>query len=325
MLNAFASLVFYTRFLPSFSRLGFGLRAREFTPPAGAPAAFDFQGQRFVVSGATGGIGCAIALGAAAGGADVVALARDASKLAALEAQGQGQGRGRGHGRVQGFVVDLASVAATRCTARALAAQGPIDVLFNNVGLMRHGFARSSEGVELGFATNLLNHFALTEGLRERGALGADSLIVNMSSGGMYGAKLALDELEAESAERHNGFAAYAQHKRAQVELSRYWNSLGAGGPRACVMHPGWVDTDGVRDALPRFRRVLKRALRTPEMGADTALWLAATRPEASAGGIWLDRALRTEHAFGFTRGGADAAALAKWLRSRLQALDSAP
>ena len=80
MLNALASLFFYARFLPSFSRLGHVRRARGFEA-----LDFDFRGQRWVVSGATGGIGRAIALGAAAAGADVVALGRDGARLQALE------------------------------------------------------------------------------------------------------------------------------------------------------------------------------------------------------------------------------------------------
>lgn len=309
MLNALASLFFYARFFPSFSRWGLKRRARDFKPQA-----FDFRGQRWVVSGATGGIGRAIALGAAAHGAEVVALGRDLMRLGELEREG--------HGRVHGFCVDLASVAATDRAARAIARQGRVDVLVNNVGLMLHRFQRSPEGVEVGFATNLVNHFVLTEGLLAAAALDARSVIISMSSGGMYGARLDLNALEAADAEGHNGLAAYAQHKRAQVELTRWWNRLGESAPRAYVMHPGWVDTAGVRSALPLFRRSLRPWLRSAGEAADTALWLAVTRPEVTVeGGIWLDRNLQTEHAFGFTRDGADCDALVAALRVRLRAL----
>lgn len=308
MLSSLASLVFYARFLPSFSRIGYLRRARGFDH-----APFDFRGQRWVVSGATGGIGRAIALGAARHGADVVALARDSAKLAALSAESPSAGT------IRGEAADLASVAATRAVAGRISAGGPVDVLVNNVGLMLHAHSLSAEGIETSFATNLLSHFVLTEALRQSAALGPRSLVVSMSSGGMYGARLDLDLLEARSPASHDGLRAYAQHKRAQVELTRYWNRQGDGHPLACVMHPGWVDTDGVRSALPTFRRTLRRVLRSAEEGADTALWLAATRPAAPpVGGIWLDRQLEDEHAFGFTRGGASAAELVAWLRGRL-------
>lgn len=305
MKKALGALVFYARFAVPFSRLGFRRRVR-------APLAADFRGQRWAVTGATGGIGRAIVLGAAARGATVLALGRDAGKLAALAAAA-----GAGPGRVVPVACDLASMRDIRRAAGDLARGGPLDVLVHNVGVMQHDFARTGDGVERGLATNLLGHWVLDVALREGGALHAGSAIISMSSGGQYGAKLDLDALEAADAGRHDGFLAYAQHKRAQVELTRYWNSLAAGAPRAWVMHPGWVDTEGVRTALPGFRRVFRRILRTAEEGADTALWLAATRPPPGDGGLWLDRVRDDEHAFGFTRGGAGAGALAEWLAQR--------
>lgn len=305
MKKLLGALVFYARFAVPFSRIGHRRRVRS-------PLAADFSGQRWVVSGATGGIGRAIALGAAARGATVLALARDAVKLAEVVRVAAG-----GPGRVVPVVCDLARMADIRRAGRDIARTGALDVVVHNVGVMQHAYARTDEGVERGLASNLLGHWVLDRALREGGALHAGSAIVSMSSGGQYGAKLDLDALEAADAAGHDGFLAYAQHKRAQVELTRYWNTLGADAPRAWVMHPGWVDTEGVRTALPGFRRFFRGVLRNAEEGADTALWLAATRPPPGEGGLWLDRVRDDEHAFGFTRGGADAAALAAWIEAR--------
>jgi NAD(P)-dependent dehydrogenase (short-subunit alcohol dehydrogenase family) len=297
MKKALGAAVFYARFALPFSRIGYRRRVGD----AGLDA--DFSGQRWVITGATGGIGRAIALGAAARGATVLALGRDVRKLAALAAEATGPGR------IQPLPVDLSLMADVARAAGDIARAGIVDVLVHNVGVMLHAYHRTTEGMEQGFATNLLGHWVLDQGLREGGALTAGSAIISMSSGGMYGAALDLDALQAPEAAQHDGFAAYAQHKRAQVELTHHWNRLGKGQPRAWVMHPGWVDTEGVRSALPGFRRLFGSVLRTAEEGADTALWLAATRPPTGAG-IWLDRHRDTEHAFGFTRGGADDEAL---------------
>jgi NAD(P)-dependent dehydrogenase (short-subunit alcohol dehydrogenase family) len=297
MKKAIGAAVFYARFAIPFSRIGFKRRVGE----AGLDA--DFSGQRWVVSGATGGIGRAIALGAAARGATVIALGRNVRKLDALAAEATGAGR------IQPMPVDLSLMLDVARAADGIAAGGAVDVLVHNVGVMCHEFIRTAEGLELGFATNLLGHWVLDQGLRRGGALHAGSAVVSMSSGGMYGAALDLNALQATDAAHHDGFTAYAQHKRAQVELTHYWNRLGPHQPRAWVMHPGWVDTDGVRSALPGFRKVFKAVLRTAQDGADTALWLAATRPDTGEG-IWLDRHRDSEHAFGFTRGGASADAL---------------
>lgn len=308
MLKTLASLVFYARFLVPFSV--WGHRRRLAARPA---APFDFRGQRWCVTGASGGIGRAIVLGALRGGAEVHALARDPAKLDALH-----RDAGADAGRLHAFRVDLARLA----DVRAWAERAPrFDVLVHNVGVMLHAHDRTDEGIETSVATNLVVPFAMTEALREGGALDAGSVLISVSSGGAYGAKLDLEALEAREPAAHDGFMAYAQHKRAQIELTRAWNA-DASGPRAHVMHPGWVDTDGVRSALPGFRRVLRRVLRTSEQGADTALWLAATRPEPAAeGGIWLDRHRDPEHAFAMTRGGADAGALVAFLRQRTGAV----
>ena len=306
MKKAIGAAIFYARFAMPFSRIGFRRRVGE----AGLQA--DFSGQRWVVSGATGGIGRAIALGAAARGATVLALGRDVRKLNALVAEATGAGR------IQAVPVDLSLMREVARTAGEIAIGGPVDVLVHNVGVMCHEFIRTAEGLERGFATNLLGHWVLDQGLRRGGALTAGSAIISMSSGGMYGAALDIEALQATDAASHDGFTAYAQHKRAQVELTHHWNRLGPGQPRAWVMHPGWVDTDGVRSALPGFRKVFKSVLRTADDGADTALWLAATRPDTGEG-IWLDRHRDSEHAFGFTRDGASADDLLAYLEGAVQ------
>jgi NAD(P)-dependent dehydrogenase (short-subunit alcohol dehydrogenase family) len=303
MKKALGAAVFYARFALPFSRIGFRRRVGD----AGLDA--DFSGQRWVVSGATGGIGRAIALGAAARGATVLALGRDVRKLEALAAQAAGPGH------IQPVPVDLSLMREVARVAGEISAAGPVDVLVHNVGVMLHDFAQTAEGFERSFATNLLGHWVLDQGLRRSGALGEGSAIVSMSSGGMYGAALDLAALQAPDAASHDGFTAYAQHKRAQVELTHYWNSLGPGQPRAWVMHPGWVDTEGVRSSLPGFRKLFGAVLRNADEGADTALWLAATRPE-TGDGIWLDRQRDDEHAFGFTRSGAKAASLVEHLQA---------
>ncbi len=305
MAHPLASLLFYARFFHSFSRLGVWRCQR------GAPAPDDaFHGQHWLVSGATDGIGRAIAEGAAQRGALVSALGRNPEKLEALR-------RALPPGRLQPIRCDLSMRADT---LRAIAAiDRPIDVLVNNVGVMLHDYGQTAEGAERSVATNLLVPFAMTEALRENGQLTAEALILNMSSGGMYGARLDLDQLEVSSAAQHDGFMAYAQHKRAQAVLCEYWNAQSASRV-AHVMHPGWVDTPGVQSALPAFRRTLGKLLRSAGEGADVALWLAHQRPDAATK-IWHDRAAHDLHAFSLSKGGADSTQLVTWLRERLAKL----
>ena len=240
MLRALLSALFYARFYTRFSRRGLRRRQAQWQPYAES-----LHAQVWVVSGASGGIGAAIARLACARGATVWALARSADKLAALAQACAGSA-----GSLRPLVVDFSSLADTRRALQALQSGGaPIDVLVNNVGVLQDRYLRTAEGREQSCASNLLSHFLLTEGLRAAAAYAPGAAVINMSSGGMYGARLDLAALQAERAEDHDGMAAYAQHKRAQVVLTAAWNRRWQGQPRVYVMHPGWVDTAGVQTA----------------------------------------------------------------------------
>lgn len=283
-------VAFYGRFLVSFSAIGYRARALLWQPLQA-----NFGGQTWVVTGATAGIGRAVVEGATRRGATVLALARSREKLDTLVRAAPGPGR------VVPVVVDLSLVADTRRAAAAIVAQGTrVDVLVNNVGLLLDDLSTTAEGFETSYATNLLTHWVLTEALLQNSALAPQATVIEMSSGGMYNAPLTLDYMGMKNPKKYNGVYAYAVHKRGQAALVKYWQARhGAGGLRCYVMHPGWADTDGVKTAMPNFRRRLRSVLRDSAQGADTALWLAATRPSgAGPDAFWFDRAPRSAHAY---------------------------
>jgi NAD(P)-dependent dehydrogenase (short-subunit alcohol dehydrogenase family) len=214
---------------------------------------------------------------------------------------------------------DLSSIAEVAALARrGELADVEIDVLVNNVGVLLNDFETTDEGFERSFATNLLGHWVLTESLYSAGSLAGDGMVIEVASGGMYGTPLRLEPMDVERADRYDGMTAYAMHKRAQVELTHYWNAQWDGAPTVHVMHPGWVDTEGVKTALPGFRTALHGILRNAEQGADTIVWLGSERPEPVDEGIWLDRELQPEHEFAFTRkSGHDADELTAFLAER--------
>jgi dehydrogenase/reductase SDR family protein 12 len=63
------------------------------------------------------------------------------------------------------------------------------------------------------------------------------------------------------------------------------------------AVHPGWVDTPGVSQWLPKLKAVTRPLIRTPEQGADTFVWaFAADAPGRVSGRFWHDRRERPEH-----------------------------
>jgi 3-oxoacyl-[acyl-carrier protein] reductase len=105
----------------------------------------DFNGRRVVVAGGSRGIGRAIALGFAAGGADVSICARTPGPLDATRNDLASHG-----GKVHAAPCDLADgVAVTRYVTEAAAALGGIDVLVNNAS----GFGIGDD--EAGWAAGL--------------------------------------------------------------------------------------------------------------------------------------------------------------------------
>jgi len=177
--------------------------------------------------------------------------------------------------------------------------------------------------VETTVATQVLGPHVLTATLAPSLGRGLGSIVV-VSSGGMYSQRFDLDRLEMGPV-GYDGVAAYARSKRAQVLLAEAWAvRLGAGGVSSYSMHPGWVDTPGLRAGLPRFYKLWRPLLRTPEEGADTAVWLAAGGAAAREGqwrasGFYHDRRPRPTQRFPVahpSRPG-DPEALVKWCTER--------
>ena len=286
------SVNFYARFAPSFTRVGYISRGLPFKPVRA-----DYAGQNWLITGATGGLGKAAALRAAAKGATVHAVGRNARAMDDLVREA------RGPGSIVPVLCDLSSMAAVAdMVRRPEIAAVKFDVIVNNVGLLMRAFQETSEGLETSYATNLLGHYILTGDLHRAGGLKPGGVVINVVSGGLYNVPLNKKMLNIPEA-HFNGFAAYASHKRAQIALAEHWRaSWIADGIKTYAVHPGWADTAGVKTSLPKFRKILAPILRNNHEGADTIDWLAATHPPEIVDEIWFDRKPRTAHAYPHTR-----------------------
>ena len=278
-----------------YTRIGSGLRRRWW--PAD-PAPDSLAGKRVLVTGATAGIGLAMAQAFARLGATVYLLGRNADKVRDCVAAICDEIPGAD---VVGEVCDVSDLEAVSNWCADFAGRVPaLDGLVHNAGLMPKDRILTREGHEVQLATHVLGPHLMTERLLPllRSARGAS--VVFVSSGGMYSTPLVVDDLE--SSHEYNGVRSYARTKRMQVVLADSWARRLAGTDiRVESMHPGWVDTPGVAEYLPRFRVITKPLLREVADGADTAVWLVATRPPSAPGHFWHDRAQRPT-TFGWQR-----------------------
>lgn len=285
-------ITFYCRFTPSYSAIGYHAR-RMFWRHFNA----DFSGQTWLVTGGSEGIGGATARAAVAGGATVIAVARDSGKLQQFMASVDGPGK------VIAEVADLSLQSHIWALLQRLQDRGVrIDVLVNNVGIQKREQVITREGLETSFATNVLGHYLLTRELLRRNLLGNDAAVIEVSSGGMYNHAMVVNDLN-KTAQGYLGVRAYGLSKRAQVMLVSHWRKEFADTGRVFyAMHPGWVDTAAVGRSMPRFRAILKSVLREHAQGADTIVWLAATRArQAATEAIWFDRKERPVHIYEHT------------------------
>ena len=180
-----------------------------------------------VITGASSGIGRALALRAARGGMMVIGIARDAPRLAALKEEAS-----RSSNRIETLVADVGEQgAAARIVAFALERAGGIDVLINNAGAAAAGplVEQTDAALRQQFATHVVGPVAL---VREAlAALQASRGHVVMVGSGA--ARVAVDGLGAYSPAKAALRSATSILRR---ELRRY-------GIAVTYVDPGVVDT----------------------------------------------------------------------------------
>ena len=187
----------------------------------------DQTGRRWLVTGATHGLGEATARAAASAGATLVVPARDVARAKALT-----NSWGGAH---EVLPCDLSSLDSVRRAAASV--DGSIDVLVNNAGTMTVRREETADGFERVLGVNLLGPFALTNLLLPRVR---DRVVIVGSDAHRSGR---LDLADPHFRVRRWGIAAaYAQSKLGDMlwglALERRVRDKGVG---VQLVHPGWV------------------------------------------------------------------------------------
>jgi len=236
------------------------------------------SGRTVLITGGTGGIGMATAIGLAALGARVAITGRDLGRAEASAADIRGA---TGNPDVDAFGADLSSqVAVRRLAAEVLEAYPRLDVLINNVGGFWNTRQVTTDGLERTFALNYLAPFLLTNLLLDRLKQSAPARVVTVSSGAHPAGRIDFDDLQGERS--YSGATAYSQSKLASVlftyELAR---RLQGSAVTAHALHPGVVRTAfGAEDpgSVQRFLVPFVRPfLKSPAQGAATSIHLASS------------------------------------------------
>jgi NAD(P)-dependent dehydrogenase (short-subunit alcohol dehydrogenase family) len=229
----------------------------------------NLEGQKALVTGATSGIGRAIALQLARDGAEVTVHGRDAARgdetVKAIEASG---------GRARFIAANLSDPAEVRRLAEDA---GDVDILVNNAGFSVFGATAGLEVEKFDalFASNVRAPFFLVAALAPGMAARGKGSIINISSmAGQIGLA---------------GGAAYGASKAALVSMTRSWAAeFSHNGVRVNAVTAGPVFTGGAApdrtEALGKTT-LLDRAA-DPEEIAEVVGFLASPRASYMTGAI---------------------------------------
>jgi retinol dehydrogenase-14 len=246
-------------------------------------------GKTVLITGGTGGIGKATAIGLARLGARVGISGRGRARA---EAAATDIRVASGNPSIDVYVADLSSQADVRRLAReVLDAYPRLDVLVNNVGGFWAHRQVTADGLEHTFALNHLAPFLATNLLLDRLVASAPVRVVTVSSGAHVRGRIDFDDLQGER--KWSGQRAYAQSKLANVmftyELAR---RLDGTGVTATVLHPGVVRTAFGAEDPARWQRaflpLVRPFLKSPARGAETAIYLASSPDVAGVTGQYF-------------------------------------
>lgn len=223
--------------------------------------------KRALVTGGNRGIGFAIAQGLITKGYDIILTSRslDSAKQAAKKL----------NGNVIPLKLDVSDDSSIEQAVQTLKAQSinQLDVLINNAGVYPDSSVNmltvSRDLLDTAMQTNTFGVVRMVQAFLPLLEAADNARVINVSSG-----MGALDGLTTTA-------PSYCLSKLALNGVTiMLAQSLASKGIVINAMCPGWVKTDMGGSSAPR----------SPEQGADTAIWLATEAPGTETGKFWRDR-----------------------------------
>ena len=206
------------------------------------------ENRTFVVTGATSGIGLAVAESLVRQGASVIGVGRSADRCE--RARQRVEDAGGSDGQVAYLSADLALQDHVRRLSAAigetLAAWGyrHLDGLINNAATVPYWQTLTPEGIDMQWAVNHLAAFLLTLELLPLLRAATTGRMVVVSSGSHHGARLNWEDLQ--SRRHYRPLRSYGETKLANILFASEFNRRFAAdsGLRAFAADPGLVNTE---------------------------------------------------------------------------------
>src|SRR5580692_1321743 len=228
------------------------------------------QGRIALVSGASQGIGRAVALELARAGATVALAARNEAKLADVVAEIEASG-----GTAAPFALDVASEESIKACAKAVLERfGKVEILVNNAGITRDGLMMAMKRADWDdvIGTNLTGAFLLTQAVLRPMLKNRWGRIINISSVvGRTG---------------QGGQVNYAASKAGLIGLTRSLaREVASRGITVNAVAPGYIETamTAVLDDKQRAAMLTHIPLARPGTEEDVAHAVAfLASPEAA-------------------------------------------
>ena len=240
----------------------------------------NIAGRVCLITGASGGLGKATALGLARLGAHVVMACRD---LARGEADRAEIAAASGNSDVTLMPLDLASQQSVRQMAASFKTEhARLDVLINNASVFKGKRTMTPDGLETMFATNHLGHFLFTNLLLDELKASPQARGINVTAPST--AKLDFDDLQGER--KFSALSAFGASKMCNLlfsyELAR---RLAQTQVTSNALHPGLMKSNLMSEAPAPIRWLTRLFSTTPEKASFSLLYLATSAEVAGVTG----------------------------------------
>lgn len=200
----------------------------------------DLTGENVLITGASGGLGLALAKRVAENGGNLILAVRNVRKTHALAKQLSIAARGS----IEVIKLDLSDLESVRNSVTLI--KNNLDILILNAGVMATPLRHTVDGFELQMGTNHLGHFALAGLLQNK--LNDGARIVSVSSQAHRLAQLSSAKImdACRGVGEYQPWQAYARSKVANLLFINELQRRNSKSKKiiAVAAHPGWSATN---------------------------------------------------------------------------------